>query len=143
MNLWLRLTCLMLLCCSLPGCGGDELPLGRVSGVVTLDGEALPNAWVVFSPQEAGHPAFGQTNEKGEYTLTYKGMTNRAVVGDHAVGITMHNPYGEPESPEGEDSKPVSKMPVESLPAKYNSQSELRVTVKSGSNTLNFELQSQ
>ena len=53
------------------GCGSGKLKTVRVSGTVTLDGEAVEGATVIFSPAESGmgHPAIGKTDASGHYRL--------------------------------------------------------------------------
>ena len=102
----------------LAGCGGGgETPdLGEVYGKVTLDDEPLAGALVTFQP-ESGRPSTAETDENGEYTLSYSSTHAGAKVGQHSVRITKIDVSGTTE--EGE---PIEK---EIVPAKYNVDSEL------------------
>jgi hypothetical protein len=120
----------------LSGCGGGRSDLGRVSGVVTLDGQPLPNATVVFQPDAAGPASYGLTDSQGLYTMMYDHSTRGAVIGTHTVSITTFQ-EGDPDA-----EPPVSAAP-EKLPAKYNRTSELREEVQVGNNEIDFALVSQ
>ncbi len=115
---------------SLVGCGGgSDLPeLGKVHGVVTLDGEPLSGAQVQFVP-ESGRPSSGITDENGRYELQYTADHSGAIVGTHTVKINT--------AVDGRDDPSTEQMP-----ARYNSESELTEKVEPGSNEINFDLSS-
>jgi hypothetical protein len=107
------------------GCGGSKQ--ASVSGTVTLDGQPLTNAVVNFQPTgtdlNPGPGSYGRTNDKGEYTLEVAGGGSGAVLGWHKVTI-----------------RPGGQV---TIPAKYNSKTELKFEVKSGDNIANFPLTSK
>ena len=109
-------------------------PLGKVSGVVTLDGQPLADAIVTFAPP-TGRPSQGITGSDGRYTLAYTADEQGAMVGDHVVRISTDRYV---ERPGGA----VEQM-VEKVPAKYHAESTLTATVKAGTNELPFDLQSK
>lgn len=115
---------------SLCGCGGGDSPkLGKVKGVVTLDGQPLAGAQVEFLPA-SGRPSIAETGEDGSYQLSYTADDNGAVVGQHTVKIhTAVDGRDDPSS--------------ERLPPRYHSASELTADVKAGSNEFPFELTSK
>lgn len=115
----------------LAGCDSGP-PMGQVSGKVTLDNQPIKGLEVNFSPQDAklGTTATGYTQADGTYTLYYPGSEEGAPAGDYIVSIAP----GEG----GEEGGPQVQ-----IPAKYNSASELRRTVKPGQNQFDFELTSQ
>lgn len=123
------------------GCGGsaDGPETAPVYGVVTMDGEPLPNASVRFVPvgAEEGRPSFGYTDEEGYYILQYSGSAQGAMLGDHVVRISTFNAGEEDEY--GDILPPTP----ETVPVKYNRDSELKRTVKAGDNEFNFELSSE
>src|SRR5436309_1021087 len=89
---WLPLLPLLLLV----GCSSEPYKVARVSGRVTLNGEPLANAAVVFQPVATGgdiNPGPGSggfTGSDGRYTLALTGKkTKGAVVGKHKVRITL------------------------------------------------------
>jgi hypothetical protein len=113
---------------------GDLPPLGRVTGVVTLDGVPLAGAEVQFSPVpvdprkpdvKGGAASFAFTDAQGAYRLTYLENVEGAVVGKHTVQIRAL----------GEDG-------MERVPARYNSRSRVTVEVKEGRNEHNFAVES-
>jgi hypothetical protein len=111
------------------GCGSaprDLPPLGEVSGTVTLDGKPLEGAIVVFEP-ETTRASNAKTDAQGKYELMFNTTIRGAAIGDHKVRISRR---GDPLT-----------GGQESVPARYNDQSELTVNVKSGKNAdINFEL---
>jgi hypothetical protein len=60
------LTCLSTL--ALVGCGSKRVP---VNGTVTMDGKAVAGASVVFTSEDGKVTAAGQTDESGNFALTY------------------------------------------------------------------------
>lgn len=115
------------------GCSKPDHPeVGRVSGVVTLDGQPLEGATVMFQPLE-GRASLGTTDRAGKYTLIYLDGVPGARVGLHKVIIRTEVP--------GEDGQPP--LVREKLPRRYHDQTELTAEVKPGSNTFDFALTSQ
>lgn len=130
------------------GCSSSDQPeLGQVTGTITLDGKPLPGVAVVFQP-ENGRPARGVTNAEGKYELVYIRQTKGTKVGPNRVEVA---PSEEGEESEGEEvgegesqtATKKSKSTKMSVPARYNTKSELKVDVKSGSNTFDFQLESK
>jgi hypothetical protein len=127
----LRISCLTFLI-YLAGCGGPAHPdVGRVSGVVTLDGQPLPDATVMFQPT-SGRASVATTDKTGKYSLVYLDGVPGALLGAHKVIIRTEIP--------GEDGQPP--IAKEKLPKKYHDQTELTAEVKPQPSTINFELQS-
>lgn len=122
---WVLATASVLSLCGC-GCGGDLPELGKVKGVVTLDGQPLAEAQVEFLP-ESGRPSGAETDEDGRYRLRYTADTDGAIVGRHTVKIRT--------AIDGRDD-PAS----ERLPPRYHSPSELTADVEAGSNEIDFEL---
>ena len=111
-----------------------ETPLGKVVGMVLLDGNPVSAATVEFTPAE-GSTSYGITNSKGRYALQYLPDRPGAVTGHHTVRITTYD---------WRTTKDGNKIEVpERLPLRYNQDSTLRVDVTSGSQTLDWELTSQ
>jgi len=114
------------------GCGGGNYPeVGTVSGKVTLDGQPLAEATVMFQPKD-GRPSMGTTNSDGAYSLSYADGVSGATLGEHTVFIRTEIP--------GEDGQPP--IAKEKLSKRYHDRSELKAQVKSGSNTFDFPLES-
>ena len=122
------------------GCGGvdDQPETGEVTGKVTLDGQPLADATVMFKPEQ-GRPSSGRTGADGTYVLQYNADTPGAKVGPHKVYIST---YVEPRI--NDDTKKVEDPGVkEKVPRKYNQETTLTADVKSGDNDLPFELTSK
>jgi hypothetical protein len=113
------------------GCGQSS-PLVPVTGSVTLDGEPLPRAQVLFRPRN-GRPSFAITDDNGKYALRYTAESMGALPGEHVVSVTTA------ANDDGDDNAAAK----ESLPARYNSKSTLSVTVDATHRTHDFDLQSK
>jgi hypothetical protein len=118
------------------GCGGGDGPeLATVKGTITLDGKPLAGAEVSFQPESAaGSPALGETDQQGRYEMRHSRSRKGAQVGLHKVRITT--------AIERENDRGKIIRARERVPAKYNVKTELVREVKSGSNTIDFELDS-
>ena len=111
------------------GCGSapdeDLPPRSTVTGTVTLDGQPLEGASVMFTPQEGGALSTGTTDETGKYKLSYGPSEEGAAIGRHKVRISKHG--------EGDDTN-------DSVPEKYNAATILEEEVTDGENVINFDL---
>ena len=128
--LWLALLALLL------GCGQDS-KLGRVHGVVRLDGEPVNTGTVRFVP-EAGRAAEGVIESDGTYTLGTYGNSDGALIGPHKVAIVAYESSGNDRpayAMRGQVSKPL-------VPQRYMSIGTSRLTfdVKAGDNQADFDL---
>lgn len=122
------------------GCGGGvEGPATHpVSGTVTFEGKPIAKGSIGFIPVEiegkpdAVGPDYGLDIVDGKYS-------GEVSAGEKKVAIYASWPTGETE--EGDAGSP--DVPVmESLPAKYNTESELTATIKEGANEgLDFKLE--
>jgi len=109
------------------GCGSG-FKLAQVSGTVTVDGAPVPNLQVVFEPQDKTQPSsIGFTQADGKYELRCSSGEPGAVPGAHTVRVTTV----ETDDPAG---------PPLTIPAKYNTSSQLTNEVKPGANTINVEI---
>jgi len=116
------------------GCGPGGPEIASVEGTVTMDGKPLPNAAVVFIP-ENGRPAGATTDSEGHYALNFTAGRQGAIPGTNTVRITT-----ERDPSETEDGTPIPASP-ETVPMKYNAASELEFTVEAGKNNVaNFDL---
>ena len=128
-----RILVLASICLGSFGCGRGDIPeLGTVAGKVTMDGKPLAGVMVQFHSAAGGRPGSGTTASDGTYELLYTAGAKGTKLGPSKIEITTVWPDGEP--------KPGEK---ETIPAKYNSESELKEEVKKGRNQLNFELKSE
>lgn len=132
------------------GCGGASGPkhkLAPVAGTITLNGKPLANAQISFQPTapasatEALPGSYGTTDANGQYTLqlvTADKAVIGAVIGSHRVAITVANEGGG-----GADAGPAARPKPNPVPARYNSQSELKFDVPAeGTDKADFPLKS-
>ena len=118
------ITVLIILGCS----RSQQPPLGLVSGTVRLDGQALANATVRFTPAGPGRTSEGITDANGRYELRYLRAIPGANIDQHTVRITTAS-----EANGGR----------ELLPPRYHARSQLEASVVSGTNRLDFDLRSK
>lgn len=150
-NKFLLFFALIGLLAAIPACGGGAIKTEGVTGVVTLDGEPLPNATVYFTPVDKASGAqqsVGRTNEAGEYKLqTLLGAADAGTTpGDYVVTIDCVDEVETGNMTTNDDGEEVPEMEeVQRAPARYlNAEtSGLTATVVKGSNTFNFDLTSE
>ena len=117
----------LLLVAVFAGCGQSGPQVAPVSGQVTLDGRPLVNADVSFQPDGSQRASSGRTDADGRYQLMFKRGQPGAIVGEHTVRIWV--------------SREIVRNPPH-IPARYDTQSELRREVKPDDNEFNFDLTS-
>ncbi len=111
------------------GCSRSDRPeLAEVEGMVTLDGQPLPDALVLFTPEGQGRTSQALTDAEGRYRLAYLRDIVGANVGPHHVRIRTAT-----EEAGGK----------ERLPPKYHAKSVLTATVAPGENVVDFPLSSR
>lgn len=115
------------------GCSDQGAALAPVEGRVTLDGRPVARAALVFAPVGGqGGPAYAVTDDDGRYKLAYTHERQGAVVGECLVRIKTGFLSIEDEE--------RGRKAVETIPAKYNLQSELKVDVQPDGGPYDFEL---
>lgn len=131
-SFWCGLAAISLLAAT--GCGGpaadySSLGLVNVSGTVTLDGSPLEGATVVFEAAD-GQFSSGVTDSGGRYTLRIDSDHTGVTPGEKIVRVTSR-PLSEEWGEEGEETgaEAAGGPPPEKIPARYNRESELRLTV--------------
>jgi hypothetical protein len=126
--LFLLSICLVLL----PGCGSGNV--GRVSGQVTVEGEALETGTVTFHPMQDGPLAIGQIGPGGRYELQI-GDDASMPPGDYLVTVVAA------EIPAEDFGKPEA-IPKLLIPSRYTATetSGLKFTVKPGGQTIDLPL---
>lgn len=121
---------------SLIGCNGDGLNLATVEGVVTLNGEPLAEARIVFYPEGGGRLSHAITDLDGSYSLMYVDGVQGALPGTHKVSISTFV-EADPDS----DDPLIKTGQRELLPPQYNSMTTLTAELNPGqSEKLDFEL---
>lgn len=136
------LSCLSLGCGS--GGSGVKVDLVPVSGVVTLDGEPLANASVLFSPtgQSQAQPSHAITDDSGNYSLAYADGRPGCATGFHVVVISKFAQQDGTPFPPGTPPDEASVNGKEHLAAEYSSHTATRLNadVKEVNEPFNFEL---
>ena len=123
-----------------------------------MDGEPLVGATVIFTPTEedTGSFAFGVTNQNGKYqlmTASKKGAWRTAykVAISKTKGGNATSDEPQDENGEGADSEDeadpetspeVSPEDEETIPARYNVETELTADVTDSDKTFDFPLRS-
>jgi hypothetical protein len=124
------------------GCGGSPRTV-PVSGRVTLNGQPLANATVMFVPvtdETVKNPppsSVGLTDSDGRYSLMLNtdSKVKGAVVGKHKVMITLGAPQ------QGGSSADTKRTFQKQLPQRYNRKTELACEVPTnGRDDANFPL---
>ena len=105
------------------GCS-DSAKHGAISGTVTLDGQPLKTGIIRFDPVDGQSATADATITDGKFTATVP-------PGEKRVSITSPKVVGKKKMYDTPDS-PIVDLTEELLPVKYNSQSELKLTVTVG-----------
>lgn len=114
------------------GCGGaaGTIPRGAVEGTVTLDGAALPDGVIRFTPTAGTTgPMVEAQIANGAFSLP---KATGPCVGTQRVEILSFRTTGRKIVNEGVESDEI----VQVVPERYNSASELTVTIAAGANAL-------
>ena len=122
----------------LVGCGGD-MKVAPVAGTVTLDGEPLERASVLFQPDKGGRPSYAVTDKSGYYSLLYSMNENGAEVGPATVKVTTRLAAADTS---GGDIKDNAPRAPEKVPARY-AKDPVKVTVEPKSNTIDIALKTK
>ena len=113
-----------------------SLGLAEVSGTILLDGKPLADANVIFESPDKTY-SVGRTNGQGKYKMMFNSEKSGVLVGDKIVRIQLGR---FPEDAEAEDAP--ARNDDSELPASYNTQSQLKLTVIAGVHTFDFDLNS-
>ena len=139
----LRYSLAWLLLLMMMGCGGEGYRRVPVSGVVTLDGDPLPQARVSFEPRRegsqlnAGPGSYATTDAKGRYRMETIHGRRGAVVATHDVTISTFHAKMNPAKDE------VDVITPERVPEPYRQQGALTFAVPpEGTDAADFSLKS-
>lgn len=122
--------------CSRPQADYGDLDLVQVRGKVTLDGQPLPAAAVVFESPDRTF-SYAITDSAGRYRLMYNSEQPGVKPGPKTVRIRTGSDVTE-EDGQLDESSPSAA--ANSVPARYNTHSELAVNVDGNTRTCDFEL---
>jgi hypothetical protein len=108
------------------GCGASRSERVPVDGNVTFDGVPVETGQIVFEPKGPGRMSIGQI-AAGRYSIAEKYGPTR---GEFVVRITADRPSGEKAAPSSYAADQTPQDVYEQfVPAKYNSASELTLTI--------------
>ena len=126
-------TGLLLGCSTQPSIDYAKYGLAEVSGTITMDGQPLAGALVVFESDDR-RTSTGRTDGNGDYILQFNPSKSGVLPGKKTVRISTGMAESEEETTPG----------IETIPARYNTQSELTVEVEpNASHTFDFALTSE
>lgn len=127
---------------SLSACSSDAIDRARVSGTVSYNGQPLETGMIELYPIDGtGGPSTGGIIEQGQYEIPAdKGPL---VEGAYQVRITSMRKTGKTFVDRDRPNQ-VIDWPANLIPAQYNTQSTLKVTIASdrSQNKFDFDLQS-
>jgi hypothetical protein len=116
------------------GCSGSSTT-GTVNGTVTLDGNPLQEGTVRFVPIDGKSPTASASVAEGKFTASVPLGEMRVEFSAPKV-VGRHKVYETPDSPMVDDV-------AELIPNRFNVRSELRITVRKGSQDETFLLMSK
>ena len=146
---WRYFVVVGLFCIGAAGCGESSTYDGperaSISGKVTFNGAPIETGSITFTPEDGSSTVASAPIGGGAYWLSEGHGPN---LGTYKVSISASKPSDdviateEPELDDEESGRPrrPKQKPEEILPAKYNTETELKVEVESGSNTFDFDL---
>lgn len=138
------------------GCGD---PTSTVTGTITMDGSPAPNLVVAFVPKSGGSPNAATTDASGTYTLVASPGSYKVSISSQKMDEPSAEAVSEDDAPydeasgsgaegyedlaRGENYKDAGQF-KETVPAKYNKNSELTADLVAGENKdVNFTLTSE
>ncbi|QEG22344.1 carboxypeptidase-like regulatory domain-containing protein [Mariniblastus fucicola] len=123
----------------------SQLGLIKVTGNIKLDGEPLPDT-VVFFEQTDGTMSYATTDANGDYRMKFNSEVDGVLPGEVVVKISTLASTGELKTDEGDaevdPDLPKPKEKKELVPVEYHKESKLNLTIPTGNNVFNFDLNS-
>ena len=113
------------------GCSDNRS--AEVAGTVTVDGKLVESGDISFFPADGNGPTAGDKIVNGKY------LAKKVAVGQTKVQIRVPKVVGQKKLYDTPDS-PVRDLLDESLPKKFNVETELRFDVQPGKNEKNWNL---
>ena len=133
-NWWLLVPSLLTMVL-IGGCGGGTAakPTGKVTGKVTLGNAPLDKGRIAFSASALGTASTANLAADGGYVI------NELQTGEYKVFFIPRDLGDVPPGLPGQNPPPedLSKIPAKN---RSEAQTDLKATVKAGSNEINFDL---
>ena len=117
------------------GCDSGP-PMGDVEGVVTVDGTPAAAGAITFTPTDGQRAPAGGEIKNGKYAV-------RVAVGPCKVELRVPKKIGEKKLYGNDPNSPTAPEFEESLPEKYNDNTDLKHDVAAGKTTKNWEAKSR
>lgn len=132
---------------SLSGCGPAGPDVQMIKGLVTLDGEPVDGATVIFRPEAEGLMAAGKTDAAGTFAVNAsegQKYGRGTTIGRYIVMVSKLSPF-EIDPVTGEPTDVTAAEPKQLMPLIYTTakNSPLRANVIAGFNEFRFELRSE
>ncbi len=121
-----------LLC--ITGCG-PESNTAYISGTVSIDGKPTDKGSISFIPVNGQGPTAGAEIKDGKFN-------SQAALGECKVEVRVPKVVGKKKLYDTPDS-PIQDVMEEVLPSKFNEASELRIDIKKGTNTKDWDLKTK
>lgn len=119
------------------GCGGSASE-PQVSGTVQFDGAPLAYGTIHFEPESSGQANAATTIEDGRFALP---AGHGLMPGSYKVSVKSGSPPVHETDPDKAMALAAQPAPPEKIAPKYNTATELRAEIKTGTSTpLNFEV---
>lgn len=115
------------------GCGGGD-GLTAVSGAVTYDGQPVAKGAINFAPADGNGPTAAAIIADGKYST-------KIMPGKKKVRIESFKVVGQRRLHPNDTTSPPIDIQEQTLPARYNTKSELAREIASGVRTCDFALE--
>ncbi len=115
------------------GCGSSD-GLTAVSGTVTYDGQPVAKGTVNFTPADGNGPTAAAVIVDGKYST-------KIMPGKKKVRIESFKVVGQRRLHPNDTTSPPIDIQEQTLPARYNTKSELTREIASGMRTCDFALE--
>ena len=113
-------------------CGCAEPTTGTVTGTITVDGDFPQTGYIGFTATDGKTGPVGTEIIDGQYTA-------EVPLGEVKIDIRVPKVVGKTKLYNTPDS-PIQEVTEESLPPRYNDETELVETIVAGETTKDFEL---
>lgn len=123
---------LALVVLGLSGCSDNGLT--KVSGTVSFDGTPVEEGSISFMPVDGKGVTAGGVIENGKYSA-------KVSPGEMAVQIYATKEVKKENPTQEEIERGITSDPVQYIPAQYNKESTLRITVSDSSRQHDFDLE--
>jgi hypothetical protein len=128
------IVCSALLLSCISGCGAES-NVAFITGTISIDGNPTDKGSISFIPVNGQGPTAGTEFKEGKYA-------SQAALGECKVEVRVSKIVGKKKLYDTPDS-PVQDLMEEVLPAKFNEATELRIEIKKGTNTKNWDLKTK